>query len=61
MELHNHFARPEQHDVLRTADYPQSFAEHTGTLTGKSAQLVVEAGRSALTPAVHSPESGVMS
>lgn len=61
MELHNHLARPEQHNVLRTADYPQSFAEHTDALTDKSAQLVVDTGRLAHIPAVHSPESGVRS
>lgn|GEM_PF-676211 len=61
MELHNHLARPEQHNVLRTADYSRSFAEHTNALILHTTQIVVAADRPAHMPARHSPALGVMS
>ena len=61
MELHNHLARPEQHNVLRTADYSQSFAEHTDALILHTTQIFVAAGRPTHMPALHAPAPGVLS
>jgi hypothetical protein len=61
MELHNHLVRPEQHNALRIADYPQSFSEYAHALTLNLPQVVVDACRPAHMPAVHPPAPGVMS
>lgn len=61
MELHNHLARPELHNVLRTVDYSQSFAEHADALIPRTTQIVVNAGNPTHMPAQHSPAPEVMS
>ncbi len=61
MELHNHLARPEPHNALRTVDYSQSFAEHADVLILHTTQIVVDAGDPTHMPAPHSPAQEVMS
>lgn len=61
MELHNHLARPEPHNVLRTADYSQSFAEHAEALILHTTQIVVDVGSPTHMPAQHSSAPEVKS
>jgi hypothetical protein len=61
MELHNHLARPEPHNALRTVDYWQSFAEHADVLILHTTQIVVDAGNRTHMPTQHSLAPEVMS
>ncbi|HLU03373.1 MAG TPA: hypothetical protein VKZ94_11440 [Advenella sp.] len=58
MEQHNHLARPEPRDALRTASYRQSIAEHTDAPTRYLAHIAASGARLAHMQGTNAPAPG---